>query len=225
MRQIAITFVVGAVVGGFVGGLFGDAIFSPLGFLLGGVATLGAAYVAGRAFHISDERRKRAGDLPPEMRAIFDRMTGNAPAPADVACMMCGQPRASGDGYMCRSCSDFLRRNANSSIHACGGCGAGFLVASGVNVYALSEGGVDRVFCTCCQEHLKGMISGGSTSMPPMPPGYDDEGQSILARLPGLPLPETLKHRANQSQLRAVINSKARRTGTAPPEPVFLSTG
>ncbi len=225
MRQIAITLVVGAIVGGFVGGFFGEATFSVLGCMIGGAGTLAAVFVAGRSLHLADEKKKAAGALTPEMRAVFDRMTGRAPAPAGTACVMCGQPRASGDGYMCRSCTDFLKANGNNSIHACGGCGAGFLVASGMDVYTFSEGGVDRVFCACCQEHLKRMATGGNTAMPPIQRGYDDEGRGIVARFPGLPLSETLKHRSNQAQLRTVIKNKARRTGASPAEPIFLAEG
>lgn len=214
---------VGAVVGGLAGGAATEWAYAPAWALLGAALVLGAAFLGGRYVFLA-ERKKRNEALPPEMRAIFDRMTGRAPGgAAGTPCVMCGGPRSADEGLQCRSCTEFMARNSNSSIHACGGCGAGFLAESGVKVYTFSSQGVARVFCACCQEHLRARrdLEG---QMPPLESGYDAEGQAILARFPGLQLAETLRHRTHQAQLLTLNRNKARRTGVPLPEPMFVRT-
>ncbi|MGC3999585.1 MAG: hypothetical protein QM767_19920 [Anaeromyxobacter sp.] len=75
MGPVVITLLVGAVLGGFAGGYATDSVFSVLWAAIGGVGTLGVAFFLGWRFHVADERKKKEA-LPPEMRAVFDRMVG-----------------------------------------------------------------------------------------------------------------------------------------------------
>ena len=162
-------------------------------------------------------------DLPPEVRAVFDRMSGRQAAGLPgTPCLVCGGPRGSSDGYQCKSCTDFMQANSQNSIHACGGCGAGFVVAPNNKVYAFSSGGVDRVMCACCQDYLRSRVSGGNMQMPPMGNGYDPEGQDINRKHPGSTLKEKLAQRTHQKQLRTLVQSKASRTGVPIPAPMLL---
>ena len=69
--------IVATVVGGFAGGEIMGRTFSILGAAVGGVGTAAVLLGLGAFFHAQEERKKR--ELPPEMRAVFDRMvTGKA---------------------------------------------------------------------------------------------------------------------------------------------------
>lgn len=169
--------------------------------------------------------KKSEHDLPPEVRAVFDRMASPTPdAQPGTACLMCGGPRGAGEGLQCKTCTAFMRDNANNSIHGCGGCGAGFVVAPNTNVYAFATGGVDRVMCACCQEYLRSRMSGGNMPMPKMGGGYDAEGQDINRRFSEDTLKEKLGRRAHQRQLWTLVTSKAHRTGVPIPAPMLLPT-
>ena len=75
MGPVVVTLLVGAVIGGFVGGYATDSVFSVLWAAIGGVGTLGVAAFLGWRVHVADEKKKKE-ELPPEMRAVFDRMLG-----------------------------------------------------------------------------------------------------------------------------------------------------
>jgi len=224
IKPIAACLGVGGVLGAAVAAaIYRSAASALVGAVVGAIVILGGAFLLGRHFHLQDQRRKK--ELPPEIRGVFDRMLGAAPGGWPGSCPACGGPRAPGDGLQCRSCTEFLKANANSTIHACGGCGTGFLVEPGVNVYAFTANGVSRVFCACCQEHVRSRVTGGTVDMPPVAPGYDAEGQRIVAMHPGVSPEESLRFRTHEAQLRTVINSKARRTGVSNPTPMFVSGG
>jgi hypothetical protein len=162
-------------------------------------------------------------DLPPDVRAVFDRMAGKQPAGMPgTPCLVCGGPRGPNDGYQCGACTEFMRSNDNNSIHGCGGCGAGFVVAPNVDIFTFSSDGVARVMCACCQEYLRSGVAGGNMPMPKMGAGYDPEGQDLNRTHPNLALREKLARRTHQAQLRTLVESKARRTGVPVPPPILL---
>ncbi len=75
MGPVVITLLVGAALGGFIGGYATGSVFSVLWAAVGAVSTLGVAFFLGWRFHVADEKKKKE-ELPPEMRAMFDRMLG-----------------------------------------------------------------------------------------------------------------------------------------------------
>jgi len=115
-----------------------------------------------------------------------------------------------------------MQSNRNNSIHGCGGCGAGFVVAPNVDIFTFSSDGVARVMCAYCQEYLRSRVAGGNMPMPKMGGGYDPEGQDLNRRYPNLTLREKLARRTHQAQLRTLVQSKARRTGVPVPPPILL---
>ncbi len=64
------------VIGGFVGAELMDSSFSITGAVVGGVGTAAVLLGLG-AFFDAQERKRKEKALPPEMRAVFDRMFGN----------------------------------------------------------------------------------------------------------------------------------------------------
>lgn len=175
--------------------------------------------------------RRQTKELPsdsltPEMRGVFDRMYGVGPGTGAGAgpsvCSLCGAPNP-GHGMMCRQCAEQMKAIGNSSFHACGGCGAGFLVEPKIDIYTFTMDGVARVFCACCLDRLRGEMTGGTVSMPPTLPGYDSEGQVLNARLAGQPVSIKLKARNNQGMILTLIQNKAKRTGTLIPVPLHIT--
>jgi hypothetical protein len=93
MRAFVVVFVVATVLGGFVGGELMGATFSLTGAVVGGVGTAAVLLGLGAFFHAQEEK-KRKKDLPPEMRAVFDRMIGRGqPPPAKVKAARRWTPR------------------------------------------------------------------------------------------------------------------------------------
>lgn len=77
MRMFVLVIGVATVVGGFVGGELSDKTFSITGAVGGGVATTAVLLGLGAYFHAQEERKRKA-NLPPEVRAVFDRMVGQS---------------------------------------------------------------------------------------------------------------------------------------------------
>lgn len=74
--KLFITVILAAVViGGFVGGELMDSSFSITGAVVGGVGTAAVLLGVG-AFFDAQERKRKEKALPPEIRAVFDRMLG-----------------------------------------------------------------------------------------------------------------------------------------------------
>ena|SRR5438094_2247419 len=73
MKRFIAVIVAATVIGGFVGAELMDSSFSITGAVGGGVGT--AAILLGLgAFFDAQERKRKEKLLPPEMRAVFDRM-------------------------------------------------------------------------------------------------------------------------------------------------------
>jgi hypothetical protein len=136
-----------------------------------------------------------------------------------TCCERCGATNA--PGRPCPSCAAFDAEYEGHSIHFCGGCGVGFLVAPTVAVQAVAIDGVSRTFCSCCHDFLGDRLaSSGSARLL----GYDMEGHAINSRFPDLTPTGKLRHRAHQIQvhLSAILERDARRQGARPPAPLFL---
>jgi hypothetical protein len=110
-----------------------------------------------------------------------------------------------------------------STVHSCGGCGAGFLVDPFVAAVAVDLDGTAREFCACCQEFLGERLPSVELAFTP---GYDAEGQAVNARFPHLTPTERRQHRAGDTQflLATVIRANAVRLGVTPPDPLFLAS-
>jgi hypothetical protein len=78
MKIFFVVLLVCGVIGGFIGGEISHKTFSPIGALVGIVATAATVFLLGKYFHDQAASRPQS-DLPPEMRAVFKRMT-TAPA-------------------------------------------------------------------------------------------------------------------------------------------------
>jgi len=77
--KIFVLVIVGAILlGGFAGGELVDRTFSVLWATVTGVGTFAMLIGLGAFFHHQDEKKK-AKTLPPEMRDVFDRITGKRP--------------------------------------------------------------------------------------------------------------------------------------------------
>jgi hypothetical protein len=163
--------------------------------------------------------KKPEGDLPPEMRNVFDEMIGNKPVSGNQPCVMCEGPRGPKDGLMCKDCADFMRRTAGFSLARCGGCGTGFMVAHGLKPICINPDGVERVICACCMAHIKSFQP--QASVVPIPRGYDPEGQELNKSLAGQSLLSKLKGRANQLRIMRTVTSEEKRKGLKVAEPVF----
>jgi hypothetical protein len=162
--------------------------------------------------------KKSEGDLPPKMRNVFDKMFGNKPIAENLPCVMCEGPRDPKDGYMCKDCADFMRRTAGFSLARCGGCGAGFMVAHGLKPICINPDGVERAICACCMDHIQTFHP---HSAPPIPRGYDSEGQELNKSLAGQSLIRKLKSRANQARIMKTVTSEEKRKGLNVLEPIF----
>ena len=114
------------------------------------------------------------------------------------------------------------RSKPQGSVHFCGGCGAGFLVDGTVAAFPVDVDGTAREFCACCQDFLGDRLP--STSMA-RTPGYDEEGQVLNARFPGLTPTEKRQHRGTDIQilLEDILRASASRLGVRYPDPLFLA--
>jgi hypothetical protein len=93
MKAFVIVLIVATAVGGFVGGELIGTTFSLTGAVVGGVG-VGAVLLGLGAFFHAQEEKKRKKDLPPEMKAVFDRMIGRGqPPPAKVKAAQGWTPR------------------------------------------------------------------------------------------------------------------------------------
>lgn len=78
--KLFLAILIGAtIIGGFVGGELSDTTFTLTGAVVGGIGTAAVLLGLG-AFFEAQERKRREKVLPPEMRAVFDRMTGQESA-------------------------------------------------------------------------------------------------------------------------------------------------
>jgi hypothetical protein len=75
MKLFIAVILAAVVIGGFVGAELMDSSFSITGAVVGGVGT-GAVILGLGAFFDAQERKRKDSALPPEMRAVFDRMFG-----------------------------------------------------------------------------------------------------------------------------------------------------
>ncbi len=75
MKIFVLVICLATLVGGFAGGELADRTFSVFWAAITGVGTFAVLMCLGALFHRQEERRK-AKSLPPEMRDVFDRMTG-----------------------------------------------------------------------------------------------------------------------------------------------------
>jgi hypothetical protein len=89
MKLFVIVLAVATIVGGFVGGEVSGSSFSILGAVVGGVGTATVLLSLGAYFTAQEERRKRE-TLPPQMRAVFDRMFGS---PAEARAVVNALPK------------------------------------------------------------------------------------------------------------------------------------
>jgi hypothetical protein len=76
MKLFIAVILAAVVIGGFVGAELMDSSFSITGAVVGGVGTAAVLLGLG-AFFDAQERKRKEKALPPEMRAVFDRMFGN----------------------------------------------------------------------------------------------------------------------------------------------------
>jgi len=82
MKAFVAVLVAAAIVGGFVGGELTGRTFTITGAATGAVGTAAILLALG-AYFDKQEKKRRQKDLPPEIRAVFDRMTGKtAPSTA-----------------------------------------------------------------------------------------------------------------------------------------------
>ena len=164
--------------------------------------------------------KKSDSALPPEMRDFYDEILGNKPVAGNLPCMICEGRRGPKDGYMCKDCTDFSKQTAGFSFARCGGCDVGFMVAHGLKPICFNpDGVVERVICACCMAHIKSFQP--QASAPPIPPGYDPEGQLLNKSLAGQSLLRKLKSRANQARIMKTVTSEEKRKGLKVVEPVF----
>jgi hypothetical protein len=76
MKKFIAVIFAAIVIGGFVGAELMDNSFSITGAVVGGVGT--AAFLLGLgAFFDAQDKKRKDKDLPPEIRAVFDRMYRN----------------------------------------------------------------------------------------------------------------------------------------------------
>src|SRR5450759_4130519 len=75
MKLFIAVILAAVVIGGFVGAELMDSSFSITGAVVGGGGT-GAVILGLGAFFDAQERKRKDSALPPEMRAVFDRMFG-----------------------------------------------------------------------------------------------------------------------------------------------------
>lgn len=93
MRAFVVVLVVATVVGGFVGGELMGMSFSVTGAVVGGVGVGAVLLGLGAFFHAQEERRQKAPTLTPEMRGVFDRMTGQGKVKTPVRPLSGWKPR------------------------------------------------------------------------------------------------------------------------------------
>lgn len=75
MKLFILFLIAATVIGGFIGGEISGGTFTITGAAIGGVGTAAVLLGLGAFFHHQEEK-KRHKELPPEMRDVFDRMTG-----------------------------------------------------------------------------------------------------------------------------------------------------
>lgn len=73
MKIFVLVLAAAVVIGGFVGGELIGGAFSITGAVVGGVGTFAVLMGLGAFFSKQDDKKK-AANLPPEMRGVFDRM-------------------------------------------------------------------------------------------------------------------------------------------------------
>ena len=73
MRMFALVIIAAVIIGGFVGGEIFGTSFSLTSAVAGGVGTFAVLMGLG-AYFSSQEEKKTASNLPPEIRGVFDRM-------------------------------------------------------------------------------------------------------------------------------------------------------
>lgn len=78
MKIFYVVLAVAAAIGGFVGGWLTGTTFSALWAILGPILVGGAIFCGGWYFD-NQEKKKKQKELPPEVRDVFDRMTGKKP--------------------------------------------------------------------------------------------------------------------------------------------------
>ncbi len=108
MRSPLSVAILGATLFGAIGGLVVDWDHAPNWSFLGAII-----FFAGTIFVRRLKKKKGASpELTPEIRAVFDRMTGKSPVGGLGPCPTCGGVRTEKDGHICRSCVGVLRKNA-----------------------------------------------------------------------------------------------------------------
>ncbi len=79
MKLFITAIVAATIIGGFVGGELTNTLFTLTGAVIGGVG-LTALLLGLGAYFDAQERQRRDKALPPDVRAVFDRMTDKAQA-------------------------------------------------------------------------------------------------------------------------------------------------
>ena len=79
----ALVVLAAALIGGFVGAEWAGSTFSATGALVAAVLTAATLLGLGALFTFQEKKKKKA-PLPPEIRGVFDRMTGRQTAPPSV---------------------------------------------------------------------------------------------------------------------------------------------
>ena len=73
MKRFIFVIIAATIIGGFVGGELTDRTFTLTGAVIGGLG-LASVLLGLGAYFDAQEKKKRKEDLPPEIRAVFDRM-------------------------------------------------------------------------------------------------------------------------------------------------------
>jgi hypothetical protein len=76
MKAFLLVLVIAGIIGGFVGGEISDKAFSPIGGIVG-IIGIGIIIIGVGAILSTHERANKKTGLPPEIRGVFDRMTGD----------------------------------------------------------------------------------------------------------------------------------------------------
>jgi hypothetical protein len=74
MKILVVVLIVAAIAGGLIGGELSDRPFTIWGAALGAGATFAVIFGLGGFFAWRDKQKRRADDLPPEIRAVFEHM-------------------------------------------------------------------------------------------------------------------------------------------------------
>ncbi len=96
MKLFITSIVAATIIGGFVGGELTNTLFTLTGAVVGGVGLTTLLLGLG-AYFDAQERKRREKALPPDVRAVFDRMVGKASQASPPAERLNSQAARSGE--------------------------------------------------------------------------------------------------------------------------------